>query len=59
MGALVFRCPTTHEPFRSNFRATSEELKRIPRTATIELRCEICKEHHTFVVAECTVDDKD
>ena len=29
MGALVFRCPTTHEPFRSNFRATPEELKRI------------------------------
>ena len=57
MGALVFRCPTTHEPFRSNFRATPEELKRISRAATMELRCEICKQRHVFVVTECTIDD--
>jgi hypothetical protein len=59
MGALVFRCPTTHEPFRSNFRATPEELKRISPAATMELRCEICKERHVFVVIECTTDDQD
>lgn len=58
MGALVFRCPTTHEAFRSNFRATSEELKRISSTATMELRCEICKGRHLFVVTECTIDDQ-
>jgi hypothetical protein len=52
MGALVFRCPTTYEIFRSNFRATREELKRISSTATMELRCEICKERHVFVVTE-------
>lgn len=59
MGALVFRCPTTHEPFRSSFRATLEELKRISPTATMELRCKICKERHVFVVIECTIDDQD
>ena len=59
MGALVFRCPTTHEPFRSNFRATPEELKRISPVATMELRCEICKERHVFVVIECTIGDQD
>jgi len=58
MGALVFRCPATHEAFRSNFRATSEELKRISSTATMELRCEICKGRHLFVVTECTIDDQ-
>jgi hypothetical protein len=59
MGALIFCCPTTHRTFRSNFRATSEELKKISPTATMELRCEICNERHTFVVGQCTVDDKD
>jgi hypothetical protein len=58
MGALVFRCPSTREPFRSDFRATREELKRISPTATMELRCEICKERHLFVVTECTIDDR-
>lgn len=58
MGALVFRCPNTHEPFRSNFRATAEELKRISPAATMELRCEICKRRHVFVVTECTIDDQ-
>jgi len=57
MDALIFQCPSTHRTFRSNFRATREELTKIPRTAVIQLRCEICKEHHTFVVAECTVED--
>jgi hypothetical protein len=45
--------------FRSNFRATPEELKRISPAATMELRCKICKELHVFVVTECTIDDTD
>ena len=32
--------------FRSNSRATPEELKRISRAATMELRCKICKQRH-------------
>jgi hypothetical protein len=59
MGALVFRCPTTQKTFRSDFRATDEELKCISPAATMELRCEICRERHVFVLRECTVDSRD
>jgi hypothetical protein len=58
MGALIFKCPTTHRTFRSNFKVTSEELKGLPPAASMQLRCDICKERHVFVLAECAVDDE-
>jgi hypothetical protein len=59
MGGLTFRCPDTQRTFHSNFRVTSEELAAIPPTATMQLRCEICKSHHVFVLAQCTVGYED
>lgn len=58
MGALVFRCPNTLKTFRSNFRATADELKKVSPNATMTLRCEICKKRHEFVVAECSIDER-
>ena len=58
MGVLIFKCPTTHRTFRSNFKVTSAELKEIPPAKTMQLRCEICKERHVFVLSECTVDSE-
>jgi len=58
MGALIFKCPTTHRTFRSNFKVTSEELKGLPPAASMQLRCDICKERDVFVLAECAVDDE-
>jgi hypothetical protein len=55
MSALIFRCPNTQKTFRSNFRATKEDLAAIPPTASMQLRCEICKSPHMFVLAQCTV----
>jgi hypothetical protein len=58
MGALIFRCPATGKTFRSEFRASIEDLKAIPRAEKIQLHCEICKERHAFVLAECTIDEQ-
>lgn len=58
MGALIFRCPTTHRTFRSNFKVTSEELKNLPRSASMTLRCDVCRERHLFVLSECTIDEE-
>ena len=57
MGALIFRCPVSGKAFRSEFRASLEDLKAIPRAAKIQLNCEICKERHAFVLAECAIDE--
>jgi hypothetical protein len=43
--------------FRSEFRASIEDLKAIPRAEKIQLHCEICKERHAFVLAECAIDE--
>jgi hypothetical protein len=59
MGILVFRCPMTLQTFRSQFKATAEELRGIPPTATMELRCEICRQRHVFLVRQCTLDDQE
>jgi hypothetical protein len=58
LGFLIFRCPATGRTFRSQFRATIEDLKAVPRAVTMKLRCEICKERHAFVVAECAIDER-
>jgi hypothetical protein len=36
----------------------AEELKDLPPAASMQLRCDICKERHVFVLAECAVDDE-
>jgi DNA-binding NtrC family response regulator len=33
-------------------------LVRSPVIARMELRCEICKKRHEFVLIECTIDDR-
>ncbi len=57
MGALVFRCPGTGETFRTGFSASRDELMQLPRGATIELRCDVCRQRHVFILAECQIQD--
>jgi len=59
MGFLVFRCRTTGKKFRSNFRATVEELKSLSPQATMALRCEVCQQRHSFDLAQCSIADND
>jgi hypothetical protein len=55
MGTLVFQCPATGQRFDTGFQATRDELKAIPPTATMQLRCEICRGRHSFIVIECDI----
>lgn len=48
---LFFRCPETGRTFNSGFTATEEELKRVPLTAVLTLKCETCGAKHLFQVA--------
>jgi hypothetical protein len=52
MGPVMFRCPKTQKEFDSGFRAGAEDLKAMPRTATIQLRCVICGLMHEFKFAD-------
>lgn len=58
LGALRFRCDFTGQEFRSAFQATPEDLAKIPAEATMELRCEVCRQRHTFQMSQCSIDDE-
>ena len=57
MGELTFRCPKTGKEFRSGFRAQPAELKALPKDAKINLRCQVCGDHHEFNIAEAHIDE--
>ena len=57
VGFLIFRCRITGKQFRSNFRATPEDLKDVPPKSSIEILCEVCKERHRFDIAQCSIAD--
>jgi hypothetical protein len=58
LGFLVFRCHGTGKKFRSNFRATAEELRSLPSQTAMELRCEACGKRHRFDLAQCSIEDE-
>jgi hypothetical protein len=47
----------TGQEFSSPFQATAEELAKIPADATMELRCEVCRQRHTFKMSQCSIDE--
>jgi hypothetical protein len=58
MGEMTFRCPKTGKDVRSGFRAGPADLKSLPRDAKINLRCQVCGDHHEFKLIEARIDDE-
>jgi hypothetical protein len=57
LGFLVFRCHGTGKRFRSNFKATTEELQSLPPRTAMELRCDVCGQRHRFDLAQCSIEE--
>lgn len=59
MGNLIFKCPATGETFDSGFQSTRVEMKKMPPDAQMILRCPLCRDRHTFTVAEGEITGRD
>ena len=59
MGQLIFRCPKTDEEFDSGFQANPDEMRLLPTSAKIHLRCRVCGAKHEFQFADARVDAND
>jgi hypothetical protein len=46
MSDVIFSCPTTGRRFNSGFQATPAELKLIPASKTLRIRCPLCDKIH-------------
>jgi hypothetical protein len=58
MGQLIFRCPNTGKEFAAGFEVTSADMKVVPRSAAIRLRCQICAETHEFQLTNARIEDE-
>jgi len=56
-GVLVFECPATGRPFRSDIHTDADSLDRV-RHLHARVRCPICNEEHDLSVKQSEVDDK-
>jgi len=59
LGNLIFRCPATGERFDTGFQSTRAEMKKMPADAEMILRCPVCRDRHTFMVAEGEITGQD
>jgi hypothetical protein len=59
LGNLVFRCPATGEKFDTGFQSTRAEMKKMPGDAQMILRCPVCRDRHTFMVADGEITGQD
>lgn len=58
MGYVIFRCPKTLAEFDSGFQAGTTDVKAVPQTTTIRLRCVICGGTHEFKFADARIEEK-
>jgi hypothetical protein len=58
MGRVIFRCPNTLAEFDSGFQAGTTEMKAVPQTTTIRLRCPICGDSHELKLADARIEEK-
>lgn len=58
LGQLFFRCPTLGREFDGGFQIDAKDLKQVPPSFPIRLRCKVCMEFHEFKFATGRISEK-